>query len=445
MATPPSSTDVSAAVPVEVPAAVRTVDGSWRRNLVVVTGGSFTTIVAMTLLLPYLPLYVAQLGADSPGAVVRWSGIAYAATFVTAALTAPLWGALGDRYGRKPMLIRASLGMAVAMSLIGLAQDVWQLVALRLLVGLLGGYASGSTIMVAAQTPKDRSAWALGVLSSGVMAGNLVGPLVGGFAPDWIGIRATFFASGALIFLAFLATAFWLREERAAEQVGTVATSRAASGTRSGAWAQVPLPGRVVVLLATASLLALATTSIEPIVTVYVRDLTGSAAHVAAYAGILMALTSAGSIVSAPRAGRLADRVGHTRVVVGCLLVAGALLLVQAAVTNVVELGVLRLLMGIALGGLMPSVTAAVRHLVPGAVVGRILGYGVSAQYAGQVVGPVLGGVVGASFGMRSVFVATGVVLLVVAALNVLTARRIAGARSRPQSSVASVGAQDAA
>jgi MFS family permease len=285
------------------------------------------------------------------------------------------------------------------------------------------------------------------------MAGNLVGPLVGGFAPDWIGIRATFFASGGLIFLAFLATAFGLREERPAESRSTVATPRAASGTRSGtrsgawsgAWAQVPFPGRVVVLLTTASLLALATTSIEPIVTVYVRDLTGSAAHVAAYAGILMALTSAGSILAAPRAGRLADRVGHTRVVVGCLVVAGALLLVQAAVTNVVELGALRLLMGVALGGLMPSVTAAVRHLVPGAVVGRILGYGVSAQYAGQVVGPVLGGVVGASLGMRSVFVATGVVLLAVAALNVATARRIAGAPSRPQSPVVSVGAQDAA
>ena len=121
--------------------------------------GSFTTIVAMTLLLPFLPLYVEQLGVKDPAAIVQWSGAAFGATFFSAALCAPLWGRLADRYGRKLMLIRASLGMSVAMALIGVAQSAWQLVALRLLAGLLGGYASGSTVLVATQTPKDRTGW----------------------------------------------------------------------------------------------------------------------------------------------------------------------------------------------------------------------------------------------------------------------------------------------
>src|ERR1700733_10301129 len=134
----------------------------------------------MTLLLPFLPLYVEQLGVKSHAAIVQWSGIAYGATFLSAALTAPLWGRLGDKYGRKLMLIRASFGMTIAMSLTGMAHDVYQLVALRLLTGLLGGYSSGSMVLVAAQTPKDKSGWALGMLSAGIMAGNLVGPLIGG-------------------------------------------------------------------------------------------------------------------------------------------------------------------------------------------------------------------------------------------------------------------------
>src|SRR5215475_1076081 len=188
--------------------------GPWRRNLVICVFGSFTTIVAMTLLLPFLPLYVEQLGVSDHAAIVQWSGIAYGAAFFTAALTAPLWGQLGDRYGRKLMLIRASLGMAVAMSLIGMAHSVWELVGLRLLAGLLGGYSSGSAILVASQTPKSRSGWALGVLASGVMAGNLVGPLVGGLLPPLIGIRATFLFAGAVIFVTFLGTTFLIREER---------------------------------------------------------------------------------------------------------------------------------------------------------------------------------------------------------------------------------------
>jgi len=193
----------------------------WKRNLTISLIGSFTTIVAMTLLLPFLPLYVEELGVSDHADIVQWSGIAYGATFFAAALVAPLWGRLGDIYGRKLMLVRASLGMTLAISLMGMAGNVWQLVALRLFVGLAGGYASGSMVLVATQTPKDRSAWALGVLSSGIMAGNLVGPLLGGALPPIIGIRGTFLAAGGMIFLAFLATALLIKEgEIAGSQAG---------------------------------------------------------------------------------------------------------------------------------------------------------------------------------------------------------------------------------
>ena len=419
--------DIRTTAPAPAPAALadRSSTGAaehpyWRRNLAVATAGAFTTIVAMTLLVPFLPVFVRELGVQDDGAVIRWSGIAYGACFLTAALTAPLWGRLGDRFGRKSMLVRASAGMAVAISLLGFVQTVDQLVAVRLLVGVLGGYASGATILVAAQTPPDRSAWALGVVSSGVLAGNVVGPLVGGFVPGWLGVRPTFLVAGAMIFLAFLATLFLLREDRPADRAPRTRERR-----RGGVWAQVEHRGAVLVLLGTSSLLLLATMSIEPIVTVYVGDL-GQRTHTAGVAGILVALTSIGSILAAPRVGRLADRVGHVRVVVGCLLAAGVLAFVQAVVTDVAELAVARVLLGVSLGGLMPSVTAAVRHLAPPDAVGALLGYGVSAQYVGQVAGPVLGGVVAAELGLRAVFVATGVVLLVAAALNVAALRRSA-------------------
>src|SRR6201990_3035550 len=215
----------------------------WRRNLVICVFGSFTTIVAMTLLLPFLPLYVEQLGVTNQAAIAEWSGAAYGATFFSAALTAPLWGRLADLYGRKLMLIRASLGMAIAMSLIGMAHNVYELVGLRLRAGLLGVYASGSSILVAAQTPKSRSGWALGILSSGIMAGNLVGPLVGGLLPPLIGIRATFLFAGAVILVTFLCTNFFIREE--------ARPAKKDAKKSSIGWSQIPDKRPILAMLAT--------------------------------------------------------------------------------------------------------------------------------------------------------------------------------------------------
>ncbi|SEK12691.1 Predicted arabinose efflux permease, MFS family [Variovorax sp. OK212] len=380
--------------------------------------GSFTTIIAMTLLLPFLPLYVEQLGVKDHAAIVQWSGAAYGATFLSAALVAPLWGRLADRYGRKPMLIRASLGMAVAMALIGLAGNVWQLVGLRLLAGLLGGYASGSMVLVATQTPKARTGWALGTMSSAIMAGNLVGPLVGGVLPPLIGIRATFFAAGAMIFVAFLATAFLIREEKKAP------ADKARHQAAGAGWAAVPDKRPLVAMLFTGMLLMLANMSIEPIITVYVATLVEDPNRVTMMAGLVMSAAALGSILSASRLGKLADRVGHWNVIVGCLAVSALLLVPQAFVTSGWQLVVLRFLMGLSLGGLLPCIASVIRHNVPERVAGNMLGYSTSAQYTGQVAGPLLGGFVGGHIGMRAVFLGTCVLMAAGAGWNWLAKRR---------------------
>lgn len=393
-------------------------DGSdhWRRNLVVCVFGSFTTVFAMTLLLPFLPLYVAKMGVQGHAAVVQWSGIVFGATFLAAGLTAPLWGRMGDRYGRKPMLARASIGMAITMSLMGLTTNIWQLVGLRLLAGLSGGYSSGSTILVATQTPKARSGWALGLLASGIMAGNLLGPLIGGLLPHLVGIRATFFGAGVLIFLAFLASLFLLREPPRLVR----------------AEAARPKPSRsdifgnkiVLAMLGTGLLLMIANMSIEPIITIYVATLVDDPKRVTFAAGLVMSAAALGSIMSASRLGKLADRIGHMTIIILALLIAGLLLLPQAFVTANWQLVALRFAMGLALGGLLPCIAAVIRHNVPDHSAGLALGYCLSAQFAGQVVGPLLGGFIGGQSGMRSVFFGTCVLMFVGAAINWLVCEK---------------------
>ena len=364
----------------------------------------------MTLMLPFLPLYVEELGVHGHAAVVQWSGVAFSATFVTAGLIAPVWGKLGDRYGRKSMLVRASLGMAITVSLMGLVTNIWQLVGLRLLAGLAGGYSSGATILIAVQSPRERAAWALGIVSSAVMAGNLVGPLVGGWLPELIGIRSTFFCAGALIFLAFIMTLTLIREE-VKEFANTAAKTRVS-------WSQLPSRTMIICMLCTGLLLMLANMSIEPIITVYVSPLVSDASQITKVAGYVMAASALGSIISALRLGKLADRVGYLRIITIGLTVSGLLLIPQAFVTSGWQLIVLRFLMGLALGGLLPCIAAAIRHHVPKEMVGRILGYSVAAQFVGQFTGPLIGGVVGSHIGMRAVFLATSCILLLGAAWN---------------------------
>ncbi len=376
----------------------------WRQNLAVCVLGSFTTIVAMTLMLPFLPLYVAALGVTDHAAIVEWSGVAYGATFFAAALVAPLWGRLADRYGRKLMLMRASLGMAVAMSLIGMAHSAWELVALRLFAGFAGGYASGSTALVAAQTPKERSGWALGTLGSGIMAGNLVGPLIGGTLPPLIGIRATFWLAGGVIFASFIATSFFVREDR------RPATAAAPARPRFG-WSSITDRRPIVAMLVTGMLLMLAIMSIEPIITVYVAQLVADARTVPVWSGAIMSVAALGSVLSASWLGRFADRVGHWTVIIIGLAASALLLVPQAFVTQAWQLVGLRFLMGIALGGLVPCITSVIRHHVPETLTGQVVGYSTSAQYIGQVIGPLAGGFIGGTFGMRPVFIATSLAL----------------------------------
>jgi MFS family permease len=193
-----------------------------------------------------------------------------------------------------------------------------------------------------------------------------------------------------------------------------------------GTWAAIPDRRPVFAMLATALMLMFANMSIEPIITVYVAQLVADPARIAVMSGLVMAASALASILAAPRVGRLADRIGAWPVVIGCLVASGLLLIPQAFVTDAWQLVALRFLMGLALAGLLPSVTALIRHSVPDGVTGGVLGYSQSAQYMGQITGPLVGGFAGAQFGMRSVFFATSALMLGGAALNWMVFRTLA-------------------
>jgi MFS family permease len=403
---------------VAAPSFDASVNPYWRRNLYVCLFGSFTNMAAMTLMLPFLPNYIRDLGVKDADAVVFWSAAAFSVAFLAAATVSPIWGWLADLYGRKPMLIRASLGMAVVMSMMGTAHNVYELVALRAASGFLGGYTSGCVILVASQTPRDRSAWALGKLSIGSLSGSLIGPLIGGVAPGILGLRDTFFVAGAVIFVTFLLTTFVIREDRSLRP-------KRKDGKLPKVWSVVPDKRPILAMLASATLLLLASMSVEPIITLFVGEIASPGQNVVLYAGAAMSAAAFAAMIAAPTIGHYADRHGHWRVVVISLAVAGLTLVPQGFATAPWQLVALRFMMGLALAGLLPAITALIRRNAPDAAIGRILGFSQSAQYLGQIAGPMAGASVAAHFGMRAVFFATAIALVVGAAVNEAVRRAV--------------------
>lgn len=389
----------------------------WRRNLLMCVFGSFTTLVSLSMLLPILPLFVEQLGVHDPASIVKWSSYAFSATFVGTGITAPIWGRLADTYGRKIMVVRAAIAMAIVMSLIGTASSATELVILRLLAGLFGGFASASVVLIGSQAPKERAGWALGVLSTGALCGNLSGPLIGGFLSQWVGIRGTFFVGGALIAITAIASVFILREDFVRPS-GAKRRELAPARSRDENFS-------IAVLLMSAAMVLFASMSIEPIITVYIGQLGVAKDQLAQYSGVVMSITALGSLIAAPILGALADRIGGWRVIFWSLIATALTLIPQAWVTDWWQLGFLRFLMGVAIAGLLPAIGKLVRSLAGEGSSGKLLGLLQSAQFAGQVAGPLVAGQVGAHIGLGYVFYVTSLVLFVMACVvHLLCAQR---------------------
>lgn len=377
----------------------------WKRNLIVCWFGMFITGVGMSQIAPILPLYIRHLGVSNAASIAQLSGIAFGITFILSAIFSPIWGQAADKFGRKPMLLRASLGMAVVVGSMGFAPNVYVLIGLRLLLGAITGYSSACTTLIATQTDDEHAGWALGTLSTANIAGSLLGPMIGGFIGESFGLQNVFFITGALMLISFITTLFFVKESFHRQDKRVLRAKEL--------WHQVPEKSLTITLLVTSFILTVALYSVEPIVTVYVNQLSRDTSHVALLAGMTFSASGLANIIAAPRLGKLSDRMGAQKVILAALIVAGILVIPQAFVSNPWQLIGLRFLFGFTAAGLMPSVNILVRKITPSALTGRVFGFSMSAMYLGAFGGSVFGGQVAAWLGIRYVFFSTSALLLI--------------------------------
>ncbi len=387
-----------------------------KRNLRIMWFANFFVGASMTLVLPFISLYIETFGDFSDTYVQHWSGWTFAVTFVTAFLFAPLWGRIGDTFGRKKILIFSGLGLATSLFLMGFVTSVWQLFLLRLFTGIFTGFIPMSQAFISTQTPKSIAGRVLGTLQTGNITGSLMGPLFGGMLADSVGFASTFqLASFAILISVVLvfATKEFKLETKAGMQTSYTSKEVLLHIVRN--------PIMISVLLLS-TLIQIANFSIQPILSLFVTELHGYA-NLAFFSGVAFSATGLGNLLMTKRWGSIGDRFGYLKLLVILLFVTGLFYLPGAFITEYWQLVTIRFILGVTMGGLIPLRVAYIRQEAPIAMQGEVLGYNTSLQFLGNIIGPSLGGVISGFFGFSSVFFTTSILLILCGAF-LLTALR---------------------
>lgn len=373
----------------------------WQRNLVALAIAQAINLSAFSFVFPFFPLYVQTLGVHGTAEAAQWAGAIIAAAAAAMAISQPIWGNLADRWGRKPMLLRSMLGGTLTLVLMGMVASPEQLLALRFLQGLVTGTVAAGNALVASSAPRHRMGFSLGVMQVAFFFGTSAGPLLGGVMADVWGFRVPFFAAGALMAVGLALVLGFVREDFVRPPAGA---------SRPGPWSQsrsLLAMSLLPVLLGVMFLIQLGNVVVSPVLSLLIAELNASAKAGTA-AGLVLAGTGVMSAVSALLLGRLGDRIGHGRILPLCLAGAALTYFPQSLVQQVWQLLLLRMLLGVCLGGLMPSANALLAGLVPQEKRGAAFGLGATASAMANFVGPLSGAAIATHLGLRAIFVVTG-------------------------------------
>ncbi|GBG96821.1 multidrug efflux MFS transporter [Lactococcus termiticola] len=379
----------------------------WQRNLVVLWFGCFMTGVGSSLITPFISLYVSSLGHFSKTELNLWSGAIFAASFVVLAIVSPLWGKLADEKGRKLMLLRASLGMAITITLMAYVTAAWQLLLLRMLLGAFSGFISNSMALMASSSPKEKSGRVMSVLTTGSVAGTLIGPLIGGVLVAWVGYRHVFNVTGVIMFLVFLLALFFVKEN-----FTPVKKDQVAQGFKQ-VFSLFSHPAVIWGMFLTTMITQMTNQSINPVLSLYVRELMHYQGNITLMAGIIAAAPGLVTLVVAPQLGRLGDRIGQKKILGAGLFFSMVVFAATAFSQSVTFLLIMRFLVGVSDAAILPSVQAILAKEAPRQVTGRIFSYNQSAQAIGAFAGPLLGSVIAGFIDYRYVFVASSILVII--------------------------------
>jgi MFS transporter, DHA1 family, multidrug resistance protein len=367
---------------------------------------------AFSIVPPVLPLMLPGMGIRDNAALRIWAGAILGAAPLAAAITSPGWGRISDRLDRRLIILISCAAAGISTALMCFATHPLELLALRLAMGFFGGHVAASMAMVASATPTGRMGYALGFMATAQLAGTLLGPLIGGVIADaFHSFRAPFFGAAVA---AVLVTGLMMRmPARAAPAAPSTAPADTSGQHRHGPALSRGIWLWIVVLL----LCQWAILCPQPMISLFVLQLVGPRADLATLAGLAFSIVALSGLLCAPLLGVLGDKFGARRVLLIGVLGAAACNFSQAFAPNYGLFVLQRFGAGLFLAGIIPTANSLLAHHSAAADRGRVYGLSAGATFLGGFLGPLSGGALAAAMGLRSVFIASAVLLAMTAAI----------------------------
>ncbi len=363
-------------------------------------------MMGFVVIMPFIPLYVEQLGVSEPSTIVFWSGAIFSAFGVASFFTAPFMGSLADRIGPKPVIVWGFIVSSLAFLAMGVASDLYLLVLLRFLQGLFGAGAPAATSSIIANTvPRAKMGQAFGFYQTSMTVASGAGPLVGGLVADLVGLKQAFFVSSGLMVVGLLAALIFIPGGRFAPQ-----------GPRPGPFQELrQIVGTRALFTVWLALVMLQVSMffVIPIYPLFLQEL--GVVQVASTMGVLMAVSAVASTLATPASGMLADRRGHRKVLIGSLGANGLTAAATAVVASLPQLVGLQVVGAVLGSGIGPTTSSLAAEASPRHQRGGTFGVLATSRTMGVLLGPLVGGVVVQVAGLRGAFVATGLLMVGVA------------------------------
>jgi MFS family permease len=371
----------------------------WRKNQIAVTISAALIFFGYTLVMPFLPSFVRELGVTSKAGIAFWSGLLLSASPLMASVSGPIWGRVGDRMGMRLMAQRATAANAVLWFSMGFAQNIWQFLGIRLLLGLLGGFNSVSVALITQSCPREKVPQAIGTLQSVQIFAAGLGPFVGGVLANIIGVRSTFFVTG-VVMLGAVASVFMLYRDPV-----DVESSPPAEAEASARFWQRP---EYITTLLILFFINMADRTFALTVPLFLVELGNHASWIA---GAVISTATFGEAASAWMSGRLASRIPLRKLIIGRLALSLLVLLPMIWTYTTVQFSALRIVLALLAGGTLTLAVSAASDVIPHEHRGTGFALLSSTSMLGGAAGPLVAGALG-TVSIRSVFVFNAVVYL---------------------------------